>query len=321
MNKLILTILFIFFGLNFSSSVLSIGSTCEVPNCPEGCGEPIGRNSIINMLSTERSKIPNSLLDKAFYHQIPKFKNGNDIQCGVNAMCASFSEPQSSDVMGWIGFEFEDKGESLFIATLGEEAYQLDDTTFALPIWDKKHFWISVDENSSPMAIQPRYAATDIMTGHEFYVVDYIGYKKPGIDYSGYQFEMSLSALVIEVDVNKGLIVDIYIEYYTDDEYLGAVNIENGDQLVTLFLGLDKKSPDTVTFLSIDNLITVTQEPDLFYEEWYPGITFPCANCNGLDFSQVAFKYIFESFVDFPRSTFTEPLSVIDEIIFRNSFE
>jgi hypothetical protein len=275
----------------------------------------------MDMLANERSKIPSSLLGKSFYHTIPKTEGVENIKCGINAMCASFSEPQTQNVTAWIGFEFVDKGETLFITTLGEEAFQIDATTFALPLWDRKHFWITVDESSAPMAIQPRYAATDIITGNEIYVVDYIGYKKPGIDYSGYQFDMSLSALVIEVDPIQGTIEDIYIEYYTDDEYVGAVNIENGDQLVTLFLGLDKETPDTVSFLSIDDLITVTQQPELYYEEWYPGITFPCANCNGLDFSQVAFKYIFESFVDFPRSTFTDPLPVIDEFIFRNSFE
>ncbi len=320
MNNRTIAFLLILGGLIFTTHAQSLGRfPCVMPGCPDGVDSNPG---IIDMLAIERSNMPASLLGKSFYHSIPNTKNGSGIVCGVNAMCASFPVAQSGDVMAWIGFDYQDEDGELFIATSGEEAFQVDDTTYALPLWEEKHFWITVDQNSAPLAIQPRYAATDIITGFEVYIVDFLGYKLPGVDYSAFQFEMSVSSLIVVVDPDEGSIEDLYIDYYDENnDYVESIDINNGDQIMTFFLGLDKISPDTVTFFSIEDPVTVTQTPELFYEEWYPGTTFPCTYCGVLDLSQVQFKYIFESIESFPRINYTDPLPIIDEIIFRNNFE
>jgi hypothetical protein len=316
MNHRILTILIILFGVNFITQVKAGPVPCNMPGCSTGI--PFGTK----ILAVERSKMPASLLGKTFYHSIPKTKNGIGIACGVNAMCASFSTPPTREITAWIGFEHQDENGGVFIATSGEEAFKIDDLNYALTLWDKKHFWITINDNSPPMPIQPRYVATDILTGYEIYVADYLGYKKQNVDYTGFQLGMSVSSLIIEVDPNNGSIQDLYIDYYDENgNFVESIDFNNGDQIVTFFLGLDKISPDTITLFTIEDLTTITQKPELHYEEWYPGITFPCTHCAGLDLSQISFKYIFEAVGDFPRIQFTDPLPIIDEIVFRNSFE
>ncbi len=144
----------------------------------------------------------------------------------------------------------------------------------------------------------------------------------PGLDYTDYALGFSISSLIAEVDT-EGFVVDLYIEYYDEnDQFVDNYDILSGDELGSFFLGFTEADPGFVTLFSIEELAVVTEEPEFFFEEWYPGITFPCTFCGDLDLSQVPFHYIFESFGE-TRSTFTTPILVVggDPLVFIDGFE
>ena len=295
--------------------------SCTIPDCPVSCGGPCRdgfSGSVGSMLSPSRSTIPPSLRGRSLTlagdfngmsNQPRRAAAGSPLLCGVNAMCASFSEEQE-DVIAWMGFPHTtDDDSDFFIATYGQEAYHLGGGQYATPIWDKRHFWIQVADTAVPLAIQPRYVGTDD-SGNDFYSVDFIGYRQPGVDYTPYYFDFSVSALIAEVD-SDGYLVDLFIELYDEnDKYVGDVDFEIGADFGSFFFGFEDEEPDTIYLFSVEDLIEIEEEPSFFFEEWYPGITFPCTSCGDLDLSSVPLSYMFEAF-DAGRATYTDPLPII----------
>ena len=241
--------------------------------------------------------------------------------CGVNTMCASFPE-EMPDVSAWIGFPYSDDDADYFIATYGQEAVHLGGGEYATAIWDRRHFFIQIGDSVVPFVIQPRFVMEDAITGNAFYAIDYLGYRLPGVDYTDYPLGFSVSSLIAEVDT-EGFVADLYIEYYDEnDQFVDNYDIESGDELGSFLLGFNAADPGFVTLFFIEELAFVTEEPEFFFEEWYPGITFPCTLCDDLDLSQVQFHYSFESFGE-ARSTFTDPILAIggDSLLFIDGFE
>ena len=288
---------------------------CQMPDCPTAGqrGGPMGSVGPRYVLPPARSSIPPSLRGASlmFAADVNRgvtksgdARGADPPRCGVNGMCASFPEEQD-DVVAWIGIRYMNSHE-FFVATFGQEAVHLGDGLYFTPFWDKRHFWIQVSDSVVPLGIQQRYVGTDPATGHDFFSADYVGYRQPGVDYSAYLFEMSISALILEVD-SEGYLVDFFIELYDEnDDYVGDVDLELGDELGTFFFGFQQEDPTTITLLSIEDLAEVTREPDFFWEEWYPGTTFPCTACGDLDLSQEQFYFMFEG-LTVERWNYTEP--------------
>jgi len=248
--------------------------------------------------------------------------------CGQNALCASFGSVQS-EVSAWMGFPYEEEGVSgniieFFIATHGQEAFHLGAGEYATPLWDRRHFWIQTRSDGVPLALQPRHVGIDADTGHEFYAVEFVGYRLPGIDYSVYQLEMSVSTLIIEFDPVTETFVDYYIEYYDEnDQYTGNnYNLELGDEFVTYMLGFEKTEPDVAYLFFVEDIAPVDMTPAFTYLEQYPGADFSCTYCPPtLNTTQIAFHYMFESYTQ-ERFGFTDPLPIASvTLIHADGFE
>jgi len=284
------------------------------------------------ILPPTRQAIPPSLQSVNLVRDVPTKsspRNGG-LVCGQNALCASFGSVQS-DVAAWMGFPYEDEdmeGNSIefFIATHGQEAVHLGDGEYATPLWDRRHFWIQTSSNGVPLALQPRHVGIDADTGHEFYVVEYVGYQSaaPDIDYSLYQLGMSVSLMVIEFDPVTETFVDYYIEYYDEnDQFTGdIINLQLGDEFVTFMLGFERTEPDVAYVFFVEDIAVVDMTPVLTYEEQYPGADFSCTHCPPtLDTTQIEFHYMFESYTQ-ERFSFTDPLPIASvTLIHADGFE
>lgn len=302
-------------AMGFASSLQAAFLPCVVPNCPMSGGRATGQVDLLHALPPARASIPPSLRDAPliFAGDVNRVGSKNSAGtdapvCDVNGMCASFPDEQT-DVVAWIGFKYLAPSQEFFVATFGQEAVHLGNGLYFTPFWDKRHFWIEIADGVVPLAIQQRYVGTDPATGNDFFSADYVGYRQPGVSYSEYLFGFSVSALILEVD-SAGTVVDFFIELYDEnDDYVGDVNLELGDELGTFFFGFQQEDPTTITLLSIEDLAEVTREPDFFLEEWYPGTTFPCTHCGDLDLSQEQFFFMFEGASD-DRWNYTEPLPI-----------
>jgi len=260
-------------------------------------------------LPSPRALIPNSLKG-----QIRKDITTNrqekitSIECGVNLLCASFDvNTTPSDVSAWMGFEFTDDTGKYFIATYGQKTKYIGNRTYSTPKWDKKHFWIHIGEKTVPFPIQPRFVGKDIDSINEWYTVDYVGYRRKGIDYSKYWENMSQSALIFLIDPKTKKILKYHLEYYDEnDMYVGDFDIEIGDKLESYFLGFKKGQEDTQYFFALEGITTVTKQVTFTYEELYPNKDFNSTYGKDLNFTKKEFKYIFEAYGK-TRSNFTDP--------------
>lgn len=281
-----------------------------------------------------RSAIPPSLADRRLSnHSVTRAPSGlesGDLECGVNAMCASFPNEQD-DVTAWIGFPHHDKDGDFFIATYGQRATHLGNGVYATPLWDERHFWVKFNQESVPYPLQPRYIDTDADTGHVYYSADYVGFRlgeeywpshlpeseynyylTSGMDpYGLYPYGVSISSFVIEMDPATEEVVDYRIDYYDSNaNYTESFSFDLGDKLGTYFLGFQKYDADYVWLFSIEDIAEVTQAPEFSVKKWVPGNDFPCTYCDGLDISQTDFYYMFESFTA-DRWSYTDPLPII----------
>ena len=241
------------------------------------------------------------------------------LECGVSGMCASFGSPQP-DVSAWMGFPFTVDGSTYFVATHGQPATDLGGGNYATPLWNKQHLWINVNGGPLPLGLQPRYVMTDSTKGVDVFVVDYIGYARPGVNYSAYPFGQSISSLVLTVNSLTGNVVSSYIELHNEhDEFVGDVDLKIGDKLQSYLLGFERNDPTAVYLFWMADATTVTQAPVFFRAELYPGLDIPCPGCDATatassgskaSVSSTQFFYIFESYGK-SRSKFTDPLRII----------
>jgi hypothetical protein len=285
-------------------------------------------------LPFSRSAIPPSLADRRLSSlggtRAPSGLEASNLECGVNAMCASFSSEQSS-VTAWIGFPYQEKDGEFFIATYGQRATHIGNGVYATPLWDKRHFWIKFNQESVPYPLQSRYIDTDADTGHVYYSADYVGYRlgekywpshlpqyeynyyltSGGDPYELYPYGASISSFIIEMDPATEEVVDYWIDYYDSNaDYIESFSFDLGDKLGTYFLGFQKVDPDYVWLFSIEDIAEVTQAPEFSVKNWVPGKDFSCTYCDGFDISQVNFYYMFEAFTA-ERWSYTDPLPVI----------
>jgi hypothetical protein len=279
---------------------------------------PAPGSQIQPILPPVRPAIPPSLQDVRFAQPdvAPQARAATrattGLVCGENVQCASFAgEGEMPDVSAWMGFPYQESGMDFFIATHSQEAVYLGDGQYATPLWDKQHVWIRFDDSNVPFPLQPRYVGTDLDSGHDFYAVDYLGYRFPTEDYSGYPFGISISSMVVEVDPASESVVDYYIEYYDEnDSYIGKLTPAPGDEIQSYFLGFEKSEPDVVYLFYLEDAALVTKAPEFFFAELYPGKDFPCTYCGDLDLANIDFYYIFESYSE-ARSDFTDPLPIL----------
>lgn len=280
--------------------------------------------ALAELARSHRQPIPPSLVDRIQPQPIQekRMQDTQGLECGVNAMCASFDPPVAADanVAAWMGFKYQPPEVPIefYIATLGREAFLLQDNLYATPLWNKKHFWLKVDENTVPLAIQPRYVGID--SGYEYYASDYFAYQIRGIDYSEYPYGLnaSLSSLMIEFNPSTETVTDFWVEYYDEYvEYVMDMDIESGDAITPYFLGFERSEPDAFYLFQAEPTVTVTMKPQVFYAEAYPGSTdFPCTYCGDIDTSKVQFHYMFESVTEKAEYEwqFTDSMPIIHTI-------
>ena len=293
---------------------------------PPSLVDRIQTRSLAGLDRSHHQPIPPSLVDRIQTRSIQakSLQESVSLECGINAMCASFNPPVAADadVVAWMGFKYESPGIPIefFIATLGRQAFLLQDNLYATPLWDKKHFWIKVDEDTVPLAIQPRYIGrgTGIYSDYEYYAADYFAYQRHDndTDYSEYPYiNASLSSLIIEFNPLTETVTDSWVDYYDKDlKYVESIVIELGDAIIPYFLGFERSEPDEFYLFQMEPAVTVTMEPQFFYVEAYPGSAdFPCTECGDLDTSKVQFHYMFESFTEKAQYEwqFTDPMPII----------
>lgn len=263
-------------------------------------------------LSAPRTFIPYSLQGRVSNRtKTMTYQKNSSTVCPEDSLCASFDTNITlKNVFSWMGFNFEDTTGNYFVATYGPEAIHLGNNVYATKKWDKRLFWINIGEKTVPFPIQPRFVGVDIESGREWYVVDYFGYQKQGIDYSNYWENISASSLVLLVNPLTKEVENYYLEYYDEnDEYVEDYTISIGDKVQSYFLAFKKGAEDADYLLSIEDITTVTGKITFDYKEQYPAKDFNCTYCGDLDLSKVQFKYIFESFTE-TRSNYTEPQSI-----------
>lgn len=305
-NLRIVSIIFIM-AISFMSLKAIAFTDCNTKQSASGSAE---NTFLLNdKLPSPRALIPLSLKgslvrkEKSF-----KKETKTNLECNTTALCASFDVNTTAEkVSAWMGFNVKDGAEKYFIVTYGQEATYLGNNTYSTPKWDKGHFWIHIGKDVVPFPIQPRFVGVDEESSNEWYVVDYIGYKRPNIDYSNYEDNLSISSLLLLVNPKTKKVEKYHVEYYDEnDEYSGDYDIEIGDELQATFLGFKKGEDDVDYLFSIEALTAVTSPITFEYKEQYPGKDFSCTFCAGFDFGNVELLYVFEEFGE-QRSTFTEP--------------
>jgi len=304
--------IFIYFLLNILSINVEAGNPL---NCVTGTFDSkivgdIDKPIIKDRLPTPREAIPPSLKDRVIQETNRLEKKVNKIiECNRSTnLCASFDTNKTlPNVSAWIGFEFNSKVGNYFIATYSQQASYLGNGNYSTPKWDKKHFWIHIGEKTVPFPIQPRFIGKDIGSINEWYTVDYVGYRRKGVDYTNYWENMSQSALIFLIDPKTKKILKNYLEYYDEnDEYVGDFDLEIGDQLESYFLGFRKGQEDREYFFSLENITPITKQVTFSYQELYPSVDFNTTYGKELNFKKVEFKYMFESYGK-TRSNFTDP--------------
>ena len=281
------------------------------------------------ILPPTRQAIPPSLQSVNLIRDAPAKSSPRNgaLVCGQNALCASFDAVQSL-VSAWMGFPYEEEGVSgniieFFIATHGQEAFHLGAGEYATPLWNRRHFWVQTRSDGVPLALQPRYVGIDADTGHELYVVEYVGYRLPFTDYSAYELGMSISTLIIRFDAATETFVDFHIEYYDEnDQYTGDYALEEGDEFVSFMLGFEQTEPDVVYLFYMEDIAPVDMTPVFTYREQYPGVDFPCTHCPPtLNTARLDFHYMFEAYTE-ERFGYTDPLPIASvTLIHADGFE
>ena len=295
---------------------LSIVSIQAGPLFDTGPKLSINNSSLVlkYQLPTPREFIPRSIKGRIASTE-KKFskEKGSNIECNKNALCSSFEGNKSiKNVSSWIGFEYKYRTEKYFIATYGQQANHIGNSIYSTKEWKKQHFWINLGKKSVPFPLQLRYVGIDAESGHEWYTVDYIGYRiaNAGIDYSNYADNMSTSLLVLLINPKNKEVDEYHLEYYDENsEYIGDYQIKIEDKIESYFIGLKKDKEATYLF-SLEGMTTVTNPITFSYKEQYPGKDFSCTNCGELDLSQTEFKYIFEAYGE-KNSNFTEPKPIV----------
>ena len=271
---------------------------------------------IINKLPTPRTLIPNSIRGQIKKENIIRQEKVTNSECESNLLCSKFdTKTIPLDVSAWIGFEFKNETGKYFIATYGQQSKYIGNSTYSTPKWDKKHFWIHIGQNIVPFPIQPRFIGKDINSNNEWYSVDYVGYRRKGVNYTNYWENMSQSALILLIDPKTKKILKYHIEYYDENDiYVGDFDIEIGDQIQSYFLGFRKGQKNIEYLFSLESITTVTKQVTFSYQELYPSVDFNTTYGKELNFKKVEFKYMFESYGK-TRSTFTDPKPISDKNI------
>jgi len=270
---------------------------------------------IKNKLPASKAFIPYSLQGRiANTKEILNKNQSNNIECNSTDLCSTFDVSTiPNTVSAWMGFEYQYKTEKYFIATYGQKTTYLGNNIYSTKKWDKKHFWMHIGKDIVPFPIQPRFVGIDEESGHEWYAVDYIGYRMAGSDYTNYWENMSESVLILLINPQSKKVEEYYLEYYDEnDEYVGNYEIEIGDEIESYFLAFQKGQDDATYLFSLEDITPVTSPITFSYEEQYPGKDFNCTRCDELHLADVEFKYIFESYGEI-RSTFTEPQPIHKE--------
>ena len=258
---------------------------------------------------TPRTAIPHSLKGRiAQPVELLKQQKTSSLECSENSLCASFEENTTvKDVSAWMGFETENGFGKFFVATYGQEATHLGNNLYSTPKWDENHFWINIGGGTVPLPIQPRFVGKDVESNSEWHMVDYVGYKKAGIDYSNYANNLSLSSLILLINPTTKEVERSYIQYFDEnDVYVEDYELEIGDALQSYFLGFKKGEDDAVYLFTLEVMKPIAKKVIFSYNKQYPGKDFNCTYCEEVDLGQVELKYMFESF-DINRSTFTNP--------------
>ena len=267
----------------------------------------------INFEIKKKLPSPRALIPKSLKGYIQKTTTDRqekiiDTKCDENSLCASFNtNTNPTDVSAWFGFELKDETGNYFIATYGQRAKLLKDKTYSTKKWDKKHFWIHIGEKTVPFPIQPRFIGKDIKSNNEWYTVDYVGYRRKGVDYTNYWENMSQSALIFLIDPKTKKILKYYLEYYDEnDMYVGDFDIEIGDQIESYFLAFKLGQENIEYFFSLEGITTVTKQVTFSYQELYPNKDFNTTYGKNVKFPDIEFKYMFEEYRE-TRSNFTDP--------------
>ena len=294
----ILSILFIFNSLAYAT-----GAVCTDTRLQGDIDFEIKKR-----LPTQREKIPNSIKGHIIKSTTTRQQKITSVECGANQLCSSFDvNTTPDDVSAWIGFEFTDETGKYFIATYGQQTKYIGNRTYSTSKWDKKHFWIHIGHNTVPFPIQPRFIGVDLDSLNEWYTVDYVGYRRKGVDYTNYWENMSQSALIMLINPKTKKVIKYYLEYYDEnDEYVGDFDIEIGDQFESYFLGFRKGQEDIEYFFTLENITPITDQIRFSYQELYPSVDFNTTYGKELNFKQLEFKYIFEAYGK-TRSSFTDP--------------
>ena len=281
-------------------------------------GMPLPSNPNVKQSSTPKVSykllIPRMLIPMSLKGRIQKVRESYkkeinvSVDCNDMALCATFDTNTSpKSVSSWMGFEYQYKTEKYFIATYGQEATYLANNTYVTTKWAKQHFWINIGKKVVPFPIQPRFVGIDEESKNEWYIVDYLGYRKANINYSNYKDNMSTSSLVLLINPTTKKVEQYHLEYYDEnDEYAGEYAIEIGDEIESYFLGFKKGEDNTDYLFSLEDITKVTHPITFSYKEQYPGKDFNCTYCEDLNLAEVEFKYIFEAYGE-KRSNFTEP--------------
>lgn len=198
------------------------------------------------------------------------------------------------NVVGHVGFrQAYDDLPNAFVSVIGLPTFQLDEDSHETGPWDRKVFWIYMDEGG-PQHFSGDFQGVfeDETTGEQVYIysAQNILYQRGGVDYTGTEYNGEWTYIEIVTDFDNNV-----LEYYLylldeNDEIAEETTMQIGDRMQSWTTVLDLDDPSIIWLNTIEgDLRTITVEPRFSFEHLTPDVDFvveKAPNFLEIDFSQ-----------------------------------
>ena len=242
----------------------------------------VDQSNCLTSQNTRRANLPTRSLKRSRPVYPP-------MTCGQNALCGTL-DGDFDWVYGQVGIYYfnTDLKRKVFVPLYVREAAFSNDgylIPYMIPKWDGKVFWMNINPDKPPLWIQPYYLDNDpSCAGCMKFISRGMMYKQKDKDYSDYPYGAALMYMYVSVDADftvKSYTIDVYDQDDNLPDSGKGLKLNIGDQVQTFYVEDDEDDSPDWNVVSLEDSVSITQEPKFEYAGYIPGRDIGCRNCEG----------------------------------------
>lgn len=298
-------------ALVVSGQASAFMKTCEVPNCPEGCGEasPGGTRAAALRTEIQFRREPGSgspLEQRYFDSKIAAAPAGS----GQGQSLFANLPGQWDQVSGFVTFPFSFDGitvDQLLLRGLPAQRIGVTDD-YEVSGWTRSAYWFDVGNGIprllSSELIDPNYvpAPGDPFSdsGHLNFS-QLVKYRENGRDYSAYPEGAAYATVFFVSDPVSGQVLDAIVDLYdANSVYEKTEYLYEGDSLQPLLVAYRLSEPEFLYFAEYGDFIPLSNNVSIGLANYVPGVDFVDPDLVGFDAANAPLQLLLEGYREVP---------------------